>query len=223
VPSREPNAAGEHTRERLLDAAERLIAVQGAAVPLRQIALAAGQRNNSAISYHFGSRDALVDAVWDRRTRRVDVERAATMAELVAAGRSDDPRALMQAYVMPLAHEIGRLRPSYWARFNEVTLASKPLVFLDELDEDLATYPETDVPLRTLAQLFHLMRRSVATAGPPAELQVALMVRFVITALAAWERDQERGITSPCSLSDFAQSLVEIGELMLGRPSSRER
>uniref|UniRef100_UPI0035C6F61D TetR family transcriptional regulator n=5 Tax=Nocardia seriolae TaxID=37332 RepID=UPI0035C6F61D len=47
-------------RERIILAAEQLIAERGPAVPLRDIAAAAGQRNNSAIQYHFGSRDGLV-------------------------------------------------------------------------------------------------------------------------------------------------------------------
>ena len=47
-------------RELIIVAAERLIAERGVDVPLRDIAAAAGQRNNSAVQYHFGSRDGLI-------------------------------------------------------------------------------------------------------------------------------------------------------------------
>jgi AcrR family transcriptional regulator len=219
VPPRQTNAAGERTRELLLDAAERLIAVHGEGVPLRQIALAAGQLNNSAITYHFGTRRKLVEAVWDRRTRRVNAERAAMMADLVAAGKSDDLHALMEAHVLPMVQEIGRLKPSFWARFNEVALARMPLMFLDEFDQDLASYPDADVPMRTLSGLFHQMR-TLAAGGrePAAGIQVALVVRFVVGTLAAWERDEENGGALACTLPELAESLVVLGERMLTEP-----
>lgn len=44
------------TREALLTAAERLFAERGVqAVAHRQISVAAGQRNQAAVNYHFGS------------------------------------------------------------------------------------------------------------------------------------------------------------------------
>ena len=49
----------------LILAAERLIAEHGSAiVSLRQITEAAGVSNTSAINYHFGSREALLLAVF---------------------------------------------------------------------------------------------------------------------------------------------------------------
>ena len=52
------------TKMGLLLAAERLFATQGiAATTIRQINTEAGQKNSSAIHYHFGSRDAILDAI----------------------------------------------------------------------------------------------------------------------------------------------------------------
>ena len=60
------DAAKTDTRTGLLLAAERLFALQGvAATTIRQINAAAGQRNQSAIHYHFGSRDGILDAIMD--------------------------------------------------------------------------------------------------------------------------------------------------------------
>ena len=216
-----PNAAGERARTRLLDAAERLIATHGRSVPLRQITLAAGQRNNSAVTYHFGSRQGLVEAVWDRRTELVNRERARMLEEIHNHGQTDDVHALMRAHLLPMAREIAAHLPSYWARFNEVALADMPLVFLDDFDADLARYVDREVPMRTLSYLFHLMRKSVAGgAEPAAGLHVALMVRSVIGALASWERDQERGLVKAASLGPFTDGLVEMGAVMLTRPTT---
>ncbi|ACQ78488.1 regulatory protein TetR [Beutenbergia cavernae DSM 12333] len=214
------NEAGRRARERLVDAAERLVATRGPEVPVRQITRAAGQRNNSAVTYHFGSRAGLLDAVWTRRTQRVNADRSAMMDELAADGRDADLHALVEAHVLPMAREIGAGLPSYWARFNEVTLAAMPLAFLDTFDADLAQRVETEVPLRTLSDLFHRMRKHVADgAEPAAGLQVALMVRFVIAALASWERDQEAGRVDAASLEEFAHGLVELGHEMLVHPN----
>ena len=63
-------------RALLLDAAERLFAERGiAAVSLREIAAAAEQRNNSAVSYHFRDKQGLVDALIADRISKVECAR----------------------------------------------------------------------------------------------------------------------------------------------------
>ncbi|WP_198347793.1 TetR family transcriptional regulator [Nocardia terrae] len=48
----------------LINAAERLIAQHGyAALSLRQVGVVAGQRNNSAAQYHFGTKDGRLEAI----------------------------------------------------------------------------------------------------------------------------------------------------------------
>ncbi len=61
----------------LLLAAERLFATQGiAATTIRQINTEAGQKNSSAIHYHFGSRDAILDAIIAIRVTPANAQRA---------------------------------------------------------------------------------------------------------------------------------------------------
>ena len=71
----------ETTRDKLLRAALHLFARQGLDVPLRDINELAGQRNASALHYHFGGRPELVRAIIDRY-RLSDEEHAAIEAEL---------------------------------------------------------------------------------------------------------------------------------------------
>lgn len=60
-------------RTRLLDAAERLFSQRGIeAVSLREIAIEAGQKNNSAVSYHFRNKQGLVDALIADRLSKVE-------------------------------------------------------------------------------------------------------------------------------------------------------
>ena len=99
-------------------AGERLIAERGYLVPLRDIAAAAGQRNNSAIPYHFGSRDGLVEAVVAQRLATLEVRRLELLAQRPAAG-GDDVHTLLDALVIPM-FELGASDvTSYYARFLE--------------------------------------------------------------------------------------------------------
>ena len=77
------------TPDRLLDAAARLFAERGVDnVSIAEIVRAAGQRNTSAVHYHFGSRDEILRAVLARHVpaiaerRRELLERGAGPARL---------------------------------------------------------------------------------------------------------------------------------------------
>jgi len=86
---------------RLVLTAERLFALHGIdGVSLRQIAVESGSANNSAVHYHFGSKDGLVDAILRHRLPQLLRER-----ELLAA-QSDpsDVRARFGAHYLPLLH-----------------------------------------------------------------------------------------------------------------------
>ena len=69
-------------------------------MPIREIHERAGQRNASAIQYHFGSKQDLIKAVIDGHALS-DAEIAAIRADLRA--RRDDPRSLVEAIVRRIA------------------------------------------------------------------------------------------------------------------------
>lgn len=97
------------TRLALIHAAERLFAEQGLQrTSLRQINQEAGQRNESAIHYHFGSREAVIAAILDLRTKPVNEERLRMLnaARDAAAGAPLSSLALAEVFVLPLARSI---------------------------------------------------------------------------------------------------------------------
>lgn len=90
------------TKDRLLDAAERLFArdgVQGARI--RDINELAGARNPSALHYHFGSRGAVVEAILLRYQMPIDEHAAAALDALEATGRQPTEREVVEAVVRP--------------------------------------------------------------------------------------------------------------------------
>ncbi len=205
------------SRERLLDAAERLVALRGLAVSNREIALAAAHRNNSAIAYHFGSRQGLLDAVWERRSAAVN-ERRARMIDELDDDQRRDVRQLARIHVVPLTDEVAARLPSYWARFNQQWLSAMPTDFLSTFADDLAARPG-DVPLRTLQHVFAMVASALVDLPPHArELRVSLMTRFVITALASWEHDVELAVRPQASMPAFAADLTEMAVAILLAP-----
>jgi AcrR family transcriptional regulator len=94
------------TRERIIDAAEALIAERGLdAVSLRMITTAASTGNASAIQYHFGDRAGLIRAVLARRRPDVESRRHVLLDHIEASG-AGDLRELSAAFVRPLAAEL---------------------------------------------------------------------------------------------------------------------
>jgi AcrR family transcriptional regulator len=100
------SVAGQDTRARLITAAEQLFAARGVdVVSLNEINRAAGQRNASALQYHFGDRTGLVKAVIDKHGPDVDARRDVLLQQYRDAGQAD-LRALAAALVLPVAAKL---------------------------------------------------------------------------------------------------------------------
>jgi AcrR family transcriptional regulator len=91
----------EHiTRTRILDAAEELFMQHGfEGTSMRQLTSRAGV-NLAAVNYHFGSKDALIEAVFRRRLDPMNAARLAELAKLEANGGLS-PEAIIRAFVGP--------------------------------------------------------------------------------------------------------------------------
>ncbi len=120
---------GQGTRERLIEAAERLFASEGVnGVSLREIVRESGARNVTALQYHFGGRDGLLRAVLDRHHRDVEIGRHALL-DAYEAEHTGDLRTLAAILVRPLAgklaHPGGR---AYLRIFGELLNRPEPVI-----------------------------------------------------------------------------------------------
>ena len=102
--SRPQASRGDETRQKIIDAAEALMAERGVeAVSINEIVKAAGQRNPSALNYHFGNKAGVVQAVFDRHTPRIEQRRQQLLDALPA---SPSLHGLIEALVLPLAEQV---------------------------------------------------------------------------------------------------------------------
>ena len=103
----------EHiTRTRILDAAEELFMQHGfQGTSMRQLTSRAGV-NLAAVNYHFGSKDALIEAVFRRRLDPMNAGRVAELDRLEksAAGSTPSPERIIRAFLRASLAMIGDAR-----------------------------------------------------------------------------------------------------------------
>lgn len=89
------------TRTRILDAAEELFMQHGFEGTSMRLLTAKAGANLAAVNYHFGSKDALIEAVFRRRLDPMNAARIAELERLEkeAAGRALAPEAIIRAFV----------------------------------------------------------------------------------------------------------------------------
>ena len=101
------------TKVQIVVAAERLLAERGLdGVSLRQIGAEAGNGNNSAVQYHFGSKDQLIQAIFEYRLPHLHQHRQM----LIAERRPDDLRSWVECYVLPILEQ-GEQQDSHYLTF----------------------------------------------------------------------------------------------------------
>jgi AcrR family transcriptional regulator len=180
-------------------AAERLFAAHGLdGVSLRQIGAAAGNANNSAVQYHFGSKDQLVQAILEYRLPHLHERRRM----LVAARRPGDLRSWVECYVLPILEQ-GEQQGSHYLGFiamlqqssHRDVLRRLPQEFRESTDEFWrqvgALLPHIPEPLRT-----HRIAQSLA---------------FIVNATADRERTRAHGhdvLPFAVHVSDLLDGLV---------------
>jgi AcrR family transcriptional regulator len=87
------------TRTRILDAAEELFMHHGFGGTSMRLLTAKAGVNLAAVNYHFGSKDALIEAVFRRRLDPMNTARIAALDALEASGRALAPEAIIRAFI----------------------------------------------------------------------------------------------------------------------------
>ncbi len=195
------------TKERILAAAELLFATRGLhQATSREITTAAGQRNNSAIGYHFGSRMGVLAEILRRHDSVIDKERGVrapvphddlTVRDLVGA--------LVHPYAASLETESGR----HYLRI------------VNQLSDEFAVWrhdPSVTHP-NLLAILDALERRC---PGPTAVGRERVIGMIMLLASAMAERARLLEVGGPLRLdgTDFIANLIDVMVATIDAPVS---
>lgn len=93
MSSQKAPGRADQTREQLIRAAESLFIENGLEnVSLRAIIREAGQKNESALQYHFSNRDGLILAIQTQRMAQVDARRTTLIDEAIRLDPAPDLR-----------------------------------------------------------------------------------------------------------------------------------
>ncbi|MBB3662208.1 AcrR family transcriptional regulator [Prauserella sediminis] len=196
----QPPATGS-TREIILATAERLFAEQGVYnVSNRQISEAAGQGNNAAVHYHFGTKHDLITALVERHQDALARRRAYHVAQV-----GDDPklRDWVACVVLPVTDHLAELgRPTWFARFN-AQLVTDPM-----LHPILDRRFRADPAMATAVQELH---RCVAHLPPEVCAERSDITKHLMMHMVAdRERALAKGTPTPRDTwSDAATGLVD--------------
>ena len=167
------------TRERILTAAERLFAEQGVhAVSNRQVSEAAGQGNNTAVGYHFGSKADLVRAIVRRHIDAIEATREQMVAEV---GAGAGVREWVACMVRPITVHLDSLgSPTWFARFAAQIMTDPELRGI-MTDEALGSPP--------LLQVLLGLERCLPTLPHEVRSERAIICRILMVHVVA-EREQ---------------------------------
>lgn len=218
-PKKGPEQANEEYTQgalAILEAAERLIGQHGInGVSIRQITLAAGMANNSAVAYHFGDRDALLRAISQWRLPILTSKTEELYQQAEREGRLDDPTMLLRVILEPTFHIVDADGKNPHAPFMREMMRSAEGVAIR-----LSMYSQTD-PVRMATRRFFETAPDV-----PIDL---LKYRLRLTSLAIFDAITARdlGLHGPgfTHLDDdeFLAELLAMGEAMVLRPVATVR
>lgn len=204
MPTGTTRAARLHeTRELILDAAERLFAEDGLGVSNRRVGEAAGQGNNTAVGYHFGTKLDLVRAIVRRHAEDTERRRADMLDRI---RDSTELRDWVECMVRPITDHLAELgTPTWYARF----LAQ------------VSTDPLYRIPVQETSLESEAMRRNIAgidrcfPAVPPrVRVERGGMTRQLIIHMPA-ERERQLAVGEPTASESWDETGTRLVEAIV--------
>ncbi|CCQ15927.1 putative transcriptional regulator, TetR family [Rhodococcus sp. AW25M09] len=198
--------SSDDTRDAILAAAERLFAERGVfAVSNRQVSEWAGQRNSSAVGYHFGTKEDLVLAIVEKHAGPIEERRIRVLAEVE---ESTDLRDWVSCLVIPYTEHLAAIGvSSSYARFSAQAMADPVLRGL---------IYETALESPALRTTLDGLRRCVGDLPESVRTTRSDMARQLIVHMSA-----ERERHDPSGWTDFGSDLVDAIVGLWSAPVSR--
>ena len=186
------------TRQQLIDAGRRLFARNGVyQTPLKQIVEDAGQKNASALHYHFGGRGGLLAAIIESNNEHIETDRKEMLDSF---GTSATLEQLVQAVTYPLARQ---MRTSYGLEF---------IIIVSQLQDKFRLWDTASQTPPQALRAFHAISEHLAGEFDLATRRerVELFLNLVVSSLSARARQRLRGVEPELLGRDFIENLVTM-------------
>jgi len=205
------------TRDALVEAGRRLFATEGVyTTPLSKIVNAAGQRNTSALHYHFAvdgldARHGLLFAIIDHHNEGIEGERRVMLDGVVNRRGVVDLRSAVEAYVLPQA---SRLETPDGREF--LSIVSQLVDFFDRWDDTRARTPTEAM------RAFRMIESALPTSMPTAlrRERVVRFVEMVSESLGARARRLPKTRRSTIDNRIYVDNLIDMAVGALSAPMS---
>lgn len=193
------------TREAILTAAERLFAEHGVfAVSNRQVSEAAGQGNNAAVGYHFGTKTDLVRAIEHKHAIPVERLREQRLADLRDTG---DLRDWVGCLVLPMTDHLAALgNPTWYARFAAQVMADPAYI---------KTVAADALALPALATVIEGINRRLPELPDDVRAERTIMARNLLIHTCA-ERERALAEGTPFPRSDWREAASGLIDAIVG-------
>lgn len=206
------DARSQASQGDIISAAEKLFADRGVdVVSLIEIAEAAGQKNRSAVQYHFGDKQGLIGAIRQKHQSFIEPFRVEMLDRLEACEEAT-LRDFVEVLILPLSDRL--MDPDGGSAYVRLgaNLIGHPSFGTSSPEARAQSTP---------ARLFgHLARR--AQPLPPSLLQsrILLVTGMVFHGLSDWSRlpENKDGVDRK-ALDDFVQDLVTCVMAVLETPT----
>lgn len=201
------------TRQRLMDAGEVLFARDGVdVVTIRELNRVAGQHNSSALHYHFGSRQGLVNAILLKHQSEIDVALERRLDRLVDRSEPPTVHELVTAVVGPMADKIRTESGRAWAQIVPQHLPA----ICNRLRHD---------EIKSVTPQVHRFMELIVTVMPPASARVrrerlVAYATTVTTLLAERAHQLDSGQRLPLGHDAFVINTADTLTAILTAPSS---
>ncbi len=186
------------TRQQLIDAGRRLFARNGVyQTPLKQIVEDAGQKNSSALHYHFGGRGGLLAAILETGNSQVESDRREMLDSFGETATLDQ---LVQAVTYPLARQIKTVEGREF------------IIIISQLQDKFNLW---DVASETPPQARRAFVAITEHMGsdldmPTRRERVELFLGLVVSSLGSRARQRQRGDEPPLLGQEFIENLVTM-------------
>jgi AcrR family transcriptional regulator len=194
--------AKETTKDRLIVAAEQLFGARGLnGVTLKEITLAAGQRNESALHYHFGSKENLIEEIFKRRTKFIDGRRLELLKDLEKKEAEPTIRQNIEVSIRPFLELLEDLEDGASYLHFLAQLLSDPRYDLAEISLS-ADLPGIAQITQRLIEAHHRLPDAALT------IRRRAIIALINSTLHDWSQNPD--LRLQVSLADLGQYVVDL-------------